>query len=96
MLIGACESDVMTAPRPHAGLAQVRKARGPEVDWLGHVRPRPDHPRGTFDFIPPSTMGTPAHLSGWGQNDVYGDSKAVPPPGGANEGGGIGRGWRHV
>ena len=42
-------------------------------------------PRGTFT---PSTMGTPAHLSGWGQNSL----KAVPPPGGANEGGGIGRG----
>ena len=28
----------------------------------------------------PSTMGTPAHLSGWGQNSL----KAVPPPGGAN------------
>jgi len=24
---------------------------------------------------------------------LEGDSKAVPPPGGANEGGGIGRGW---
>ena len=41
---------------------------------------------------PPSTMGTPADLSGWGQKSLYGYSKAVPPPGGANDGGGIGRG----
>ena len=35
-------------------------------------------------------MGTPAHFSGWGLNSVYGDSKAVPPPGRVNEGGSIG------
>ena len=39
--------------------------------------------------VSPCAMGTPAHLSGWGQNSLC---KAVPPPGGANEGGGIGRG----
>ena len=37
-------------------------------------------------------MGTPADLSGWGQKSLYGYSKAVPPPGRANDGGGIGRG----
>ena len=40
-------------------------------------------------------MGTPADLSGWGQKSLY-DSKAVPPPGGANDGGGIGRGWEII
>ena len=52
------------------------------------------HPRlflrlyGCFFTVVFSTMGTPAHLSGKGQNSLY-DSKAVPPPGGGE------RGWRH-
>ena len=44
----------------------------------------------------PSTMGTPAHLSGWGQNSVNGRQRGCPSGRRANEGGGIGRGCAHL